>query len=237
MKMLHIAIATFLATVLCAAIASAATLNTDVTLDKDVLTVGDVFADAGADAAHVLGPAPKPGNLLVLNTATLKHIAGSFNVAWAPSRGTETATIRSGAQPAQKTADNATMVKVPVLAAPLARDSVIAASDLIYIEVPSSQLKDDTALKESDLVGLSARGLIQPNQPISTNLIVAPKVIKRGDLVNLSLNSGQIALTSQGRALEDARLGGTVRVQNTNSQKIVQARVTGPQEATIEPAI
>ncbi len=237
MKILHVAIATFAACVLCAAIASAATLNADVTLEKDVLTVGDVFADAGADAGHVLGPAPKPGNLLVLNTETLKHISTSFNVGWAPVRGTETSTIRSGAKPAQKPADTVTMVKVPVLATPITRDAVIAASDIVYIDVPSSDLHDDTALKESDLVGLSARALIQPNEPVSMNLIVAPKVIKRGDIVNLSLKAGQIALTAQGKALADARLGETVRVQNQSSQKIVQARVTGPQEATIEPTI
>lgn len=216
------------------AAANAATLNKDVTLQNDVLTVGDVFTDAGENAGHVLGAAPKPGNVLVLNTKTLQRIAGSFAVDWKPERGTETASVRNG-QPKASGTPLTGSVKIPVLAAPLKRDDVISASDLIWMEVPANKLRDDTALKEADLVGLSARGLIQPNEPVSTSLLVAPKMIKRGQMVTLSLSAGRITLTAKGKALHDARLGEIVRVENPDSQKILQAKVTGPQEAIIEP--
>lgn len=216
--------------------AEAATLNDTIALSHDVLTVGDVFAGAENNRDHVLGPAPIPGNVLVLDTKTLRRIATTFNVDWKPKTGLETATVRGSRTAAQNTAQKSdTLVKIPVLGQPMNRDDVIKPSDIVWVEIKARDLKEDTALKESDLVGLSPRALIQPNMPVSVHVLVAPKVIKRGDLVTLSLKAGRISLTAKGKAMEDARMGETVRVQNPDSQKILQARVTGPQEAVIEP--
>lgn len=232
---LRLALIVFFASFCGAAIANAAELNKSVTLTSDVLTVGDVFSQAGENADHVLGPAPKAGNVLVLDTKTLKRIATSFNVAWAPVRGTETASVRSDASASKAAATAEGSVKIPVLAEPKSRDDVIQPSDIVWKDVPAKSLRDDTVLKESDIVGQTARGLIQPNEAISANLLVPPKMIKRGDTVTLVLANSRMALSAKGKALSDARLGEIVRVQNTESQKIVQGKVTGPQEATIEP--
>lgn len=231
-----IRIVTFLTLLFLSVSAHAATLNEKVSLSGDVLTVGDVFASAENNADHVLGPAPVPGNVLILDNKTLKRIATTFKVNWQAKTGLETATVRGTKTPAQNDAQKSdAMVKIPVLAQPMNRDDVIKASDLAWIDMPARDLKEDTALKETDLIGQSPRALIQPNVPVSVHVLVSPKVIKRGDLVTLTLKAGRISLTAKGKAMEDARMDEMVRVQNPDSQKIVQARVTGPQEAIIEP--
>lgn len=237
--MFRIGFCAFLVTVLVAAFASfahAAVLNQNIVLKTDVLTVGDIFTAAGEHKDHVLGPAPKPGDMMVLDAKTLHRIARTFAVDWKPARGTETVVVRRSSAPQAKAATPETVVSVPVLARPVTRDEVITASDVIMKEVSSNDLKDDTVMQQINVVGLSARGLIQPDMPISANLLVQPKVIKRNQMVTVSLNSGRINLTSQAKALHDARIGDIVRLQNTQSEKIVQARVTGPQEATIDTA-
>ncbi len=44
----------------------AATLRPMTTLSAPVVLLGDLFDDAGANAARVLGPAPRPGQRIVV---------------------------------------------------------------------------------------------------------------------------------------------------------------------------
>tara|TARA_B100000686_G_C16765230_1_gene961328 strand:- start:38 stop:1081 length:1044 start_codon:yes stop_codon:yes gene_type:complete len=57
-------------------------LKSDVYLSDNVVTVGDVFENAGEHANHVLAPAPDAGDTLVLGYNDLKRIAGAFNYTW-----------------------------------------------------------------------------------------------------------------------------------------------------------
>lgn len=212
----------------------AATLNTKILLEGENLTVGDVFEGAENNADHVLGPAPIAGNKMILDNKTLARIADSFGVNWEGRNNTAMASVMRKTDAPMKS-DSQALVSVPVLAEAISRDTIIKASDIIHMDVPAKSLNDDTALKDSDLIGKAARGLIKPNEAVSMNLLVAPKMIKRGDSVTISLRAGAISLTAKGKALADARLGEMVQVQNASSDKIVQARVTGPQEAVIEP--
>lgn len=65
--------------------ALAASLKPQAVLTKDVLTVGDLFDNAGRNAEYVLGPAPQPGKDMVLNTSTLLRIAMALDLQWQPS--------------------------------------------------------------------------------------------------------------------------------------------------------
>ena len=64
--------------------ALAATLKSDVILNSDTLTVGDIFDNAGRNQNYVLGPAPQPGKDMVLNAPTLLRIALALDLAWKP---------------------------------------------------------------------------------------------------------------------------------------------------------
>lgn len=215
--------------------AHSATLNKKVLLSGDVLTVGDVFEGAENNSDHVLGPAPIAGNLLVLDRKTLDRIATSFDVNWEDRTALATATVRRDSKANQDDTSDATMIKVPALRVPLNRSDIIKASDVHMIEVSSKLIRDNTALQVSDLVGQSALKLIKPDEIVSMTDVIAPKVIKRGEMVTISLNIGKIALTAKGRALEDARMGDIVKLKNESSDKVVQARVTGHREAVMEP--
>jgi flagella basal body P-ring formation protein FlgA len=64
----------------CAAPCAAATLRLATTLAAPVVRLSDLFDDAGADAARVLGPAPAPGGRIVVETAQLAAIARQPNL-------------------------------------------------------------------------------------------------------------------------------------------------------------
>ena len=57
-------------------------LKQDVYLSDNVITVGDVFENAGSHADHVLAAAPAAGDTMVLGYNDLKRIADAFNYEW-----------------------------------------------------------------------------------------------------------------------------------------------------------
>lgn len=66
-------------------------------IEADVLTVGDVFHDAERNADYVLGPAPLPGEDMILGVKTLTRIARAMDVSWQPGSGDERVIIRRAA--------------------------------------------------------------------------------------------------------------------------------------------
>lgn len=67
-------------------IANAAILNQDVTIVDEHIRLGDIFSgvDANRNASYILGPAPKPGDNLILNNSTLVKLSRAFKLNWAP---------------------------------------------------------------------------------------------------------------------------------------------------------
>lgn len=75
--------------------AGTVSLNSEVRLDRNVLTVGDIFSGVPAPhAEHVLAPAPQPGKNLVLGAGELKRVATAFDLDWT-ARPTDQSVIRA----------------------------------------------------------------------------------------------------------------------------------------------
>lgn len=85
-----------IAALLTAIPAAAATLRGSTTLDSPVVKLSDLFDDAGSRADRVLGPAPGPGNRIVVEAAQLGAIARQFGVDWHPSGGERIVLERPG---------------------------------------------------------------------------------------------------------------------------------------------
>jgi flagella basal body P-ring formation protein FlgA len=65
--------------------AHAVHLRNNAVIEGNVITLGDIFHDLPANSDKVLGPAPRPGNDMVLNARTLSRIAVAMNLPWRPS--------------------------------------------------------------------------------------------------------------------------------------------------------
>jgi len=55
--------------------------------------------------------------------------------------------------------------------------------------------------------------------------------VRRGDTITLSYSAPGVQLTARARALEDGAVGETIRVQNIQSERETDARVTGAGQA------
>ncbi len=83
------------------------------------------------------------------------------------------------------------------------------------------------------IVGQSISRNVRVGDVIGRDDFNAPVVIRRGQLVTVRVVSGQLVLRSVLRATEDGAVGQLIKVKNEKTRQVVNARVTGPQEAVM----
>lgn len=76
-----------------------------------------------------------------------------------------------------------------------------------------------------EAVGLEARVALYPDRPIRPEDLVPPALVARNQIVELVYQRGGLSISAEGRALERAAAGATIRVMNTLSRTTVSARV------------
>ncbi len=74
--------------------AMAASLKNISVVKSDVIKINDLFDGVTHNAEYVIGPAPQPGQDMVLNARTLYRIAISLDLPWRPTTSGESITVR-----------------------------------------------------------------------------------------------------------------------------------------------
>lgn len=128
-----------------------------------------------------------------------------------------------------------TTIDVPVLAHPVARGEVISARDLTWQRAREDGLRRDIVTDIDQIVGMTPRQTLRSGQMVSLNDVQKPIAVKRGALVTMVLRNGAMALTAQGRAVEQGSVGDIVHLTNTHSNLTVEGRVEGPNLVSVMP--
>lgn len=77
--------------------AKAAVLRPAITVESDVVRLGDLFADVGKNRDHIVAAAPPPGEQAVFNALRLRTIARRAGLSWRPqSRHQNAVVMRTG---------------------------------------------------------------------------------------------------------------------------------------------
>ncbi len=133
-------------------------------------------------------------------------------------------------------------VKVPalVLTRPMGRGEVLEMSDLAFAKIVRPRHGEAVPAFE-EAIGFAIGRALKAGDPVLAGDLMRPVVMERGAPVTLVHRTGRMVLTARGNALKSARIDDIIDVLNTQSRRIVQARVTGPQEAealgsTVQPA-
>ncbi len=114
---------------------------------------------------------------------------------------------------------------VLVLTQPLNRGDIITPQRLTFERKNTSNLnrgyiQDPGQVINKQLVRNLAAGTI-----LTSNHLTEPKLIKRGEKVNIQAKSAYFNIHMSGIALMDGRKGQNIRVRNIKSKRIVQATV------------
>lgn len=123
--------------------------------------------------------------------------------------------------------------KVPTLAHRLESGSIISMTDIDWITVPDERVAANVITSADLIVGRELRHTVNDGEVLHTNDIAAARLVTRGALVTLKIETPYMQLTAQGRALQDGAEGDVVRVNNTQSNRMVEGTVTGPGEVSV----
>jgi flagella basal body P-ring formation protein FlgA len=113
---------------------------------------------------------------------------------------------------------------VPVLTHRLEAGTTIGAADIDWISVP----EDRTASVVTDaeqVIGHELRHDTEGGQPLRERDVIPPRLVIRGALVIMKIETPFMTVTAQGRALQDGKVGDVVRVTNTQSNRTVEGTV------------
>lgn len=116
----------------------------------------------------------------------------------------------------------------------VARGEVLKPSDLTVLKRPKAEVGNDL-IDLNATAGLAARHELHPGQPLVAADVMKPQIVQRNDSVTIVYEVPGISLTLRGQAQDAGALGDTIAVINTESKRVVQAVVSGPDRVAIGP--
>lgn len=117
------------------------------------------------------------------------------------------------------------IIELPVLNRALQNGQTISASDIDWIELPAYKIQNDYILDSNMLIGMTSRRMIMAGEPLKMNQIIEPILVKRGEGVIITYQSGPIQLISEGKALQNGARGERIRVVNYSSNRTIDATI------------
>jgi flagella basal body P-ring formation protein FlgA len=128
-----------------------------------------------------------------------------------------------------------TLITIPVLTKRMRGHEIIGANDIEMIKVRERAIKGDFIRHPDDLVGMSARRVIQEGRAIRRGHIQEPVLVQRRSIVTVIHASRFMRLTTQARALENGTKGDFIQIANLDSKKIIEAEVIGAGRVAVRP--
>jgi flagella basal body P-ring formation protein FlgA len=126
---------------------------------------------------------------------------------------------------------------LPVLRRAMAPGDVIRKEDIETARLREDRIGRDVVMDAAKLVGMTPRQRLRAGEPIRDNDTRPPILVGRNSTVTIVLQTGNLTLTAQGKAIEDGARGDTIRVTNLHSKKTIEATVSGPDFVIVQAGL
>jgi flagella basal body P-ring formation protein FlgA len=126
-------------------------------------------------------------------------------------------------------------VEAATLTRSLRLGDVIKASDVVMDRRPKAELRGEGVPAEQ-AVGMAVRAAMRSGQAVRADDLIKPQIVQRNEAVTITYQVPGITLTVRGKAAEAGALGDVIGVLNIQSNRTVQATVTGPGHVSITAA-
>ncbi|WP_334021405.1 flagellar basal body P-ring formation chaperone FlgA [Alteromonas sp. S015] len=103
----------------------------------------------------------------------------------------------------------------------------ISPSMLTSASTEISVLRGGFLTRASQIEGYRVKRKIKQHQAITFSYLSAPDLVVRGEIVTLQAEGTGFVASVKVEALEDGKLGESIKVRNLSSEKIIQAKVIG----------
>jgi len=126
------------------------------------------------------------------------------------------------------------LADVVVTVRPLGKHQYIRMEDLSVERRDLATIGSEPLTRLEDVLGNRTTRMVYPHTVLQTDMIALPPVVKRGDIVKIVAASGAMTITATGLVKEQGGKGDVIRVMNTDSKRIILARITGPGAVRVE---
>ncbi len=107
----------------------------------------------------------------------------------------------------------------------LPRGSMLGPDDVIAVRRDISRLVSGYFRRSEEILDMVARRSLRKGRVLTPAVVTPPRLVKRGQLVTILAQAGNLVIRVRGKALGEGRRGDTIRVRNTRSKRVVQATV------------
>ena len=128
------------------------------------------------------------------------------------------------------------MSQVAVLTRPVGLGDSFDESAVEWVRLPMDKTGADAVTDKSQLEGVEARRNMDTNTTLRLRDLAKARLVVKGSLVTMTVHTDSMEIATHGRALNDAVMGEAVRVLNTQSNRTVDATVTGRGKVSVTPA-
>ncbi|MDD4616974.1 MAG: flagellar basal body P-ring formation chaperone FlgA [Alphaproteobacteria bacterium] len=118
--------------------------------------------------------------------------------------------------------------QVPMLARRLEAGTVIGSNDLDWTGMPEERVTADVITEPEQLLGREVRRDMPEGGILRSRDIMPQRLVQRNALVTIKVETPYMLITAQGKAQQDGAEGDTVRVVNTQSNRVIEGIVTAP---------
>ncbi|MDO3378053.1 flagellar basal body P-ring formation chaperone FlgA [Geoalkalibacter halelectricus] len=122
---------------------------------------------------------------------------------------------------------------VAVAAVDLSRGVMLTERDINFVEMDLARLRNP-AFSAEDLVGKVLRRSMRLGDVLDRSFVEEPSLVRRGEVVTIIARRGALELNATGVARDEGKLGDTIRIRNSASQKEILCQVVAPATVRVE---
>ncbi len=130
-------------------------------------------------------------------------------------------------------ADVHVRAQVAQVAKPVAFHSVLKADDLREKVCDIEDPRTEYFRTSAEAIGKVSRRALAPGDLLSRNGVEDAGLVRSGETVRLTVESGSLRMTVLARALQNGKLGDPIKVRNMDSDRVISAVVTGRGEVRV----
>lgn len=122
------------------------------------------------------------------------------------------------------------MQPVVVLTDTLSPGSLLTKANVKVVEMDKKLLRTSTFADIETVIGARIKRRTRPGQPIVPNQLC---FVCKGDSIVITANAGGVDIKTNGIAQQDGNLGETIAVKNSNSRKMIHAKVVSAKKVVV----
>ena len=119
---------------------------------------------------------------------------------------------------------------VVVATTALSPGSLLTSSNTRVIFLDKSRIRSTVYAKSEQVLGARAKRRMRPGQPFQPQLLC---FVCKGDRIVISANAAGLQIKTSGVAQQDGNIGDTILVKNSNSKKIISAKVANINKVSV----